>query len=92
MIFGTCLSIEEDDSALFIHGAYEAASLIGASFGPTLRVSKEHTEFGVAGTIFGGLVVLPYYRYTYLPHNLDFGEVGSFLKFPIPLAGTNFNQ
>jgi len=93
LITGVCLSIEQlHYSTLFIHVAFEAASIIGASIGPTLMISKQHNAFGVAGTVFGGLVILPYYRYTYLPNDLDFGEAGSFLKFPIQLSGSDFTE
>ena len=87
LITGACVSIEEMKPYTFLHVGFEAASVVGASVGPTMLISKESRAWGFTGTIWGGLVVLPYFRYSSFSSRADLYEAGAFLKFPMMISG-----
>jgi len=90
-ILGACVSIEQTNSTTFVHCALEASGLVGISLGPTIVVSEGDHRLGIGGTVFGGLVVMPYYRLTYIPNWSVLNEVGSFIKIPLKLSGPDIN-
>jgi hypothetical protein len=90
-ILGACLSVERLNSDIIIHFAFESAGLIGASIGPTLVISKQERSYGFTGTLFGGILLIPYCRYTYLPARANFFEAGTFVKFPFRISGPEFD-
>ena len=50
-------------------------------------VSDGSPVWGIGATLFGGLVVMPYYRLTYIPNWSMLNEVGSFIKIPLRVSG-----
>ena len=87
VITGACVSIEGMKPYTLLHVGFEAASVVGASVGPTMLISKESRSWGFTGTIWGALVVLPYFRYSSFSSTSDLYEAGTFLKFPMMLSG-----
>ncbi len=90
-ILGACVSIEHIKSVTVVHCAVEASSIFGISLGPTIIVSDDSHAWGIGATLFGGVVVMPYYRVTYIPNWSTLNEVGSFIKIPLKFAGPDFN-
>jgi len=46
LLTGACVSVEKFKSTLLIHLGFEAASIVGASLGPTMMISEENRSFG----------------------------------------------
>ena len=86
-ILGACVSLEQTNSITLVHCALEASGLVGISLGPTMVVSEGGHSVGIGATVFGGLVVMPYYRLTYIPNWSTLNEIGSFIKIPLKLSG-----
>jgi len=59
----------------------------GAAIGPVLAMHGQVMDFGMSGTLYTGLGIMPYYRLTFVPKAWIQHEVGSFLKIPIRTAG-----
>ena len=90
-IWGAFVSIEKTKKATIAHIGIEASGLIGLSLGPSFIASEEGRSWGVGATMFGGVIVMPYLRLTYLNPQLTIPEWGSFVKLPFSLNGRKFN-
>ena len=67
-----------------------AAEYLAVAVGPTLIAEGGTLDLGINVTPYVGAVVIPYFNYTYRFAGDDLMEVGSFLKFPILVAGTGY--
>ncbi len=85
---GVCVSIEQVKSLVVAHIGFETGSIVAVSVGPSLLVSNQGNQFALTTTVFGGLLIIPYFRYNYVPNASDIPEVGSFLKIPVKLSGS----
>ncbi len=66
-----------------IQGFY---GLVGASFGPTILKSQSGQTIGYSGTLFGGAILLPYYRFTNFQNDTSAHELGVYAKLPLPVV------
>jgi len=91
--WGILFSLEKCRSYTMLHfgGEIFPNSPIGFSFGPSLIRQNDKNEFGASATLFGGALILPYYRYTYRHSLTDINELGAFLKWFVPLQKENFS-
>ena len=69
-----------------VGGEYFAVAL-----GPTLIVENGVVDWGINVTPCFGVVVIPYFNYTYRFKETNLFEVGGFLKLPIHVAGREFS-
>jgi hypothetical protein len=86
--FGVFVSSESNSSiSHLLHFGIEIfpRSFLGASLGPSLIKIDGKTKSGLGVTVFGGLLLLPYYRFTYIPETAGLHEAGTFFKMLIPL-------
>jgi hypothetical protein len=56
---------------------------VGLDIGPTFVFENEESYTGFSIIPFGGLILDPYYNYTYLFQKGSYHEIGSYLKIPI---------
>ncbi len=84
---GVCVSFERKGALNIFHVAFEAGGVIGLSVGPSIVGSGRSGRLGFAATVWSGLGVMPYFRYTSVPGRPDFSEMGSFFKLPIRIDG-----
>jgi hypothetical protein len=91
--FGFFISTESIHSTAIIHFGVEAFPriLYGLSIGPSIVTSDKETNIGISTTIFGGMFALPYYRFTYVSDSLSMHELGTFIKFMIPMQKETFS-
>jgi hypothetical protein len=74
-----------------VHFGIEASyRLVGASIGPSLLFNQEWQGFGMTGTLYSWVLVLPYYGYTYVFERSDIHELGVYVKLPIQISGRPF--
>jgi len=86
--FGIVTSADVCKKLLKFHLGTEASTRgIGVCVGPSLTKNNDTTDYGLTFTTFFGLVVIPYYSYTFRFIKDDVHELGSFLKFPIQVSG-----
>jgi len=84
---GILVSTEQWSGATLDHYAVQGFwGLLGASFGPAVLRSQTATTTGYAGTLFGGAIVLPYYRYSTFQNDLTAHELGLYAKLPLPIV------
>jgi hypothetical protein len=62
LLTGACVSVEKFNSTLLIHFGFEAATIVGASIGPTMMISEENRSFGFTATVWGGFVILTLFQ------------------------------
>jgi hypothetical protein len=63
----------------------------GMSIGPSFIKTSNDTKIGIGTTIFYGALLLPYYRYTYIPGSTGLHELGTFIKMICPLQKENLS-
>jgi hypothetical protein len=87
VVFGALISLESYPTFRLTHLALEFLPIpfVGISAGPSFIRSDTDVQVGVSTTIFGGAVILPYCRLTYIPNSSNINEIGTFVKLPIPL-------
>ncbi|MFZ1979601.1 MAG: hypothetical protein WAV76_16730 [Bacteroidota bacterium] len=85
--YGVFISTEYFHSTSIVHFGIEVFPEVfyGLSIGPSFVTTNQVTKIGVSTTLFGGLFILPYYRFTYVSDSLCMHEVGTFLKLTIPM-------
>ena len=59
--------------------------------GPTLIVENGVVDWGVNVTPYFGVIVLPYFNYTFRFTEDNLSEVGGFLKLPILVGGKKYS-
>lgn len=64
---------------------------VGISIGPTWISEHEKTGIGYTLTVYGGFLIYPFYSYTTAADLPAYQELGSFLKFPVAMAGRRFS-
>ncbi|MFZ4619786.1 MAG: hypothetical protein ACOYNS_04445 [Bacteroidota bacterium] len=86
---GACLSYEFSKSKKLVHAGVEFISAIpSGSIGPTVMFSNERTEYGISGTLWTAVVIMPYLRQTVMFGDAkNASEIGLFLKIPKKLSG-----
>ena len=63
---------------------------IGVAFGPTLIVHDSLVHFGFTGTMYCGILIIPYFSATMMSKNNTDFELGSYAKFPILYKGSKY--
>lgn len=81
---GFCVSWEKGSSFTLIHAGLEMMhGVAGVSLGPSMVFRNDTRETGLTGTLWGGFLLLPYLRTTWLPASeRSIPEYGTFVKFP----------
>lgn len=69
-----------------LHLGAQAAYILGLDFGPTIYFSENKINFGYTASIYGLVILMPYYEYTKLfdENNFSINQVGAYLVVPIP--------
>jgi hypothetical protein len=88
---GFLVDIDKCKDLTKVHFGIEASyRLVGASIGPSLLFNQEWQGFGMTGTLYSWVLVLPYYGYTYVFERSDIHELGVYVKLPIQISGRPF--
>lgn len=84
-IWGVLASFDSRKSLNKIHFGFEVVGpyTIGISIGPTLTKDKNVIDYGFTTTVFAGVIIYPFYAYTWRANSSSISEAGTFLKFPI---------
>jgi hypothetical protein len=89
---GVLFSIDHSEKTVSYHCAFEAGrGLIGVSIGPVIVRREQSIDYGLSVTPYAGLILIPYYRFTYLWHFPSEHEIGSYIKIPIQTVGERFS-
>jgi hypothetical protein len=81
------LDVDRAGSTTKFHIGVEGSQrLVGGSIGPTLITQDNQRYFGFTATVYSWYVVYPYFSYTYVGGGTDVGEMGAYLKLPLPLT------
>ena len=89
---GVCFSMEQSRSFVITHVGVEIiGGGVGASFGPTFVTTEDQRRTGLAATFWGGVILMPYLRESWLPGPSDIREFGVFLKIPKRISGQTIN-
>jgi hypothetical protein len=89
---GVLFSIDHSGKTVSYHCAFEAGrGLIGVSIGPVMVRREQSVDYGFSVTPYAGLILIPYYRFTYLRHFPSEHEIGSYIKIPIQTVGERFS-
>jgi hypothetical protein len=75
------------------HLAAEARihTVLSFSIGPAWSTIDEDRYVGYTGTLFTGLVLMPYYSYTSCSNDINLIEYGTYIKAPIQVGGPHAN-
>ena len=65
---------------------------IGLEWGPTVISDSSHFSLGHSLTPYFGFIFMPYYTFTFSQRYETMNEFGTYLKFPAPISGVDFNQ
>jgi hypothetical protein len=89
---GVLVSTEQWYGRSMDHYAVQAFyGLMGMSFGPSIMRTKTSRTSGYSGTLFGGAIVLPYYRFSVFHDDTNAHEVGFYAKLPLPVVHPNLD-
>ncbi len=92
IIWGILISVDSRRSFNKIHLGVEVVSpritrTIGISIGPTMTKDNNITDYGFTSTVFGGVIIYPFYAYTWRANSQDIHEMGAFLKLHMHIYG-----
>jgi hypothetical protein len=86
-VVGVVFDMDRCRSTTKFHIGIEGSQrLVGVSIGPTFITQDQERFFGFTATVYSWYVLYPYFSYTYVGGGTDVGEVGAYLKLPIPLT------
>ena len=84
MLWGIVLDYDIVNNMKRLHIGIEGTrAAIGLDIGPTFVWENDESYTGFSIIPFGGIIIIPYYNFTYLIHKGDFHEIGSYLKISI---------
>ncbi len=90
--YGAVFAIDRFQRKNYIHIGLEVATpFVGLEVGPTFLNGTE-PDIGFGATIYTGLGLYPYFRYTNMKINPDVYELGTFLKLPVKISGEDFKM
>ena len=90
ILFGVVFDIDVNPSKKIVKthiGVEGSGGIAGLSIGPTLVTENGQTDLGIGTTVYTGLIIHPYYSYTWRFKKEDIDEIGCYFKVPIKLSG-----
>lgn len=85
---GWAVSLDRCREVISVHLAYEVGSFLGASLGPVISHTPEKGfDFGPDLMLYGGVIIIPYYRFSLLFFSGKRNEFGGLLKIPLTIKG-----
>ncbi len=74
-----------------IHTGIEASAVIvGCDIGPSFLFRNDTVSYGFSFIPFAGILLYPYYNFSYFEDGFSTHEIGSYFKLPIRISGENF--
>jgi len=91
-IYGVLFDLDKFQRSWYYHFGLEFAThFVGVEIGPTLW-GGNNSDWGFGTTVYTGVVLYPYYRYTFMNRNPNLHEIGTYIKFPLPTSGDPFRM
>jgi hypothetical protein len=87
LAWGILSSADWCNGRIKIHFGLEAARGVGISIGPTITKNIDTVDYGFTLTPFGGVILYPFYSYTWRVTSASIQEAGVFIKVPILTSG-----
>ena len=72
-------------------GVEYMSPFVGLDIGPSVLSTDSSTLYGLSVIPFAGILILPYYNFTYFTPDITFHEVGTYLKVPIQMDHYTYN-
>jgi len=85
-IYGVVVAVDGFKAKYDYHLGLELTNGIGLEVGPTIS-ERYGYDLGFRATVFTGLILYPYYCYTYMKKNPNQHQIGTFIKVPIQVDG-----
>lgn len=74
-----------------LHTGIEASAIgFGFDVGPSFLFRNDTVSYGVSLIPFLGIIVFPYYNFSYFDNGFETHELGSYFKLPVMVSGEPF--
>lgn len=80
MLWGFVIDYDKINNMERLHLGIEAIRAVGLDIGPTFVWEDGKNYTGFSAIPFGGIILIPYYNFTYLYQKGTFHEIGSYVK------------
>lgn len=90
IIYGPVVAIDFFQGDPIVHIGGEASiGLVGIDIGPSFYFKNGKIYTGIGGSVYTGLLIMPFYSYTYYGKStLSMNNVGTYLKIPFHVSGS----